>query len=49
MEPTRRDPQEPQDRSQRQGLAGEIDGAEDPDLGASVRQALSYEAKPGRS
>src|ERR1700736_5436613 len=47
MEPTRRHSQEPQDRSQREVLAGPIHGAQDPHLGASVRQALSWEAEPG--
>ena len=47
MEPTRRHSQEPQDRSQWEELAGPIHGAQDPPLGASVRQALSCEAEPG--
>jgi hypothetical protein len=49
MEPTRQHAQEPQDRSQREELAGPIHGAQDPHLGASVRQALFCEAKPGGS
>ena len=40
MEPTRRQSQKPQDRSQRHILAGTIHGAQDPDLGASVGQTL---------
>src|SRR5947208_16875069 len=47
MEPTRRHPPEPQDRSQREILVGPIRGAQDPRLGASVRQTLSREAKAG--
>jgi hypothetical protein len=47
MEPTRRHTQEPQDRSQREVLVGPIHGSQDPNLGASVRQTLSCEAKPG--
>src|SRR5713101_4369779 len=49
MEPTRRHPQEPQDRSQREVLTGPIDGAQDLYLGASVRETLFCEAKPGGS
>jgi hypothetical protein len=47
MEPTRGHPQEPQDRSQREVLVRPIYGAQDPHLGASVRQTLSCEAKAG--
>jgi hypothetical protein len=49
MEPTGRHTEEPQDRSQREVLAGPIHGAQDPPLGASVRQTLSCEVKPGGS
>jgi hypothetical protein len=49
METTRREPQEPQDRSQREVLAGKIDGAQDPRLVGSFRQALLGEPKPGAS
>jgi hypothetical protein len=49
MEPTRLHPQEPQDHSQREVLAGPIHGAHDPCLGGSVRQTFSCEAKPGGS
>jgi hypothetical protein len=49
MESTRRHTEEPEDRSQREVLAGPIHGAQDPPLGTSVRQPLSCEAKPGGS
>jgi hypothetical protein len=48
MKPTRRDTQEPQERSQREVLAGPIHGAQDSQLVASVRQTRYAEAKPGR-
>jgi hypothetical protein len=41
--------QEPQDRSQREVLAGPIHGAQDPRLRASVGQPRSGETKPGGS
>ena len=41
--------QEPQDRSQREVLAGPIHGAQDPRLRASVGQTRSGETKPGGS
>jgi hypothetical protein len=49
IEPARRDTQEPQDRLQREVLAGLIHGAQDSYLGASVRQTFSCEPKPGGS
>ena len=49
MEPTGRHAEESQDRSQGKILAGPIHGAQDPHLGASVRQTRSCEAKPGGS
>ncbi len=49
MEPARRQPEELQERPQRNARAGLIDGAQDPPLGAPVRQTLSSEAKPGGS
>ena len=48
MKPTRRDPQEPQERSHREVLAGPIHGAQDSQLVASVRQTSYGEAKAGR-
>jgi hypothetical protein len=48
MKPTRRDTQEPQERSQREVLAGPIHGAQDSQLVASVRQTRYAVAKPGR-
>lgn len=44
----RRDMQEPQERSQREALAGPIHGAQDWQLVAYVRQTRYSEAKPGR-
>jgi hypothetical protein len=49
MEPTRRHTQEPQDRLQRDVLVGPIHGTQDPQLGKSVGQTLSGEAKAGSS
>jgi hypothetical protein len=46
---TRRHPQEPQEGPQRYTRAGTIHRAQDPDLVASVRQALFGEAKLGGS
>ena len=40
MEPTRRQLKEPQERPQRNELAGTIHGAQNPDLDASVGQTL---------
>jgi hypothetical protein len=47
VEPTRRHTEEPQDRWQWKILAGPIHGAQDPRLGASVRETLPRETKPG--
>ena len=41
MEPTRRQPEELQERPQRNARAGSIDGAQDPHLGASIGQPLA--------
>jgi hypothetical protein len=49
MEPTGRHTQESQDGWQREVLAGPIRGAKDPELGASIRQTLVSETKPGGS
>lgn len=46
MEPTWRHTQEPQDRAQREVLAGPIHGAQDPQPGAPVRQTPYSKAKP---
>ena len=45
MEPTRRQPEEPQERPQRDARAGPIDGAQDPHLGASVGQPLARQCE----
>ena len=49
MEPTGRHAEESQDRWQGKILARPIHGAQDPRLGASVRETRSCEAKPGGS
>ncbi len=49
MESTGRHTEEPQDRSQREIRARSIHGAQDPHLGASVRQTRAGEVKPGGS
>src|ERR1700737_2968571 len=49
MKPTWRQSQEPQERPQREVLAGPIHGAPDSYLGASVWQTFSCEPKPGGS
>jgi hypothetical protein len=46
MESTRRQSQEPQERPQRNTLAGPIHGSKDPDLGAFVGQSLAVKVNP---
>jgi hypothetical protein len=41
MKPTRRDTQEPEDHSQRKTRARTIDGAQNPQLGFTLRQTLA--------
>jgi len=47
VKPTRRHAQEPEDRSQREVLAGPVHGAQDPQLSASLRETRSGETKSG--
>ena len=47
MEPTRRQLEDPQKRSQREARTGPIDGAQDPPLGASVGQPLARQRESG--
>ena len=46
MEPTRRQPEEPQERPQRNTLPGTIHGTQDPHLRASVGQPLVRQREP---
>ena len=46
MEPTRRQAEEPEKRPQRDAPAGPIDSAQDPHLGASVRQPRARQREP---
>ncbi len=46
MESTRRQPEEPQQRPQRDTPAGPIDSVQDPHLGAAVREPLARQREP---